>query len=107
MMAMLTALAMLILLPIVLPFLLIGLVLRLVFLPLKLLSFAVRVVFKVVGLAAAIVFAVLGVGLGLLVVAAFAIVLPLLPLLLIAAGIWLVARAIRPQPAVLAVARRA
>ena len=96
----LLALALIVFLPLALPLLLIGLVLRLVFLPLKIVAFALRLVFTVL-------FSVFGLAFGLLAVAAFVVALPLLPVLFIAAGIWLVVRAFRPRPAMLAVARRA
>jgi hypothetical protein len=96
----LLTLALLVILPLALPLLLIGMVLKLVLLPLKIVGFAVRLVFKVL-------FGVFGLAFVLLAVGAFVVLLPLLPLLFIAAGIWLVARAVRPRPAMVAGARRA
>jgi hypothetical protein len=96
----LLALALLVFLPLALPLVLIGLVLRLVLLPLKIVGFALRLVFKVL-------FGVFGLAFALLAVGAFVVLLPLLPLLFIAGGIWLVARAVRPRPVMVAVARRA
>jgi hypothetical protein len=103
----LLALALVVLLPLALPLLLIGLVLRLVLLPLKIVGFALRLVFKLVFGVFGLVFGVFGLVLALLAVGGFVLLLPLLPVLFVAAGIWLVARAFRPRPAMLAVARRA
>ena len=80
---------------VVVPVLLVKLVLFVVLLPFKLVGLVFKVLFGVVGVVASVLMAVVGVVFGVLVVAFLALLLPLLPLLLIA-GIWLAARASRP-----------
>jgi hypothetical protein len=72
----------------------------LLILPFKILGFVLRLVFGIVGAVVGLLFSGLGLGLAVLAVVAVAILAPLLPILLVGMGIWLVVRAARPRPAV-------
>jgi len=80
---------------IVVPLLLVGLALRLaiglVLIPFQLAGFAIRLV---VGLAAGLVVGLVG-----LILAGILLLIPLLPVLAVVAGIWLIVRLSRRQPA--------
>jgi hypothetical protein len=77
----------------------------LVLLPFKLLGLVFKVLFGVVGVVGSVLMAVAGLVFGVLVVAFLALLLPLLPLVLIAGVIWLAVRASRPQAQSIRLAR--
>jgi len=89
---------------VILPLILIKLVLGLIFLPFRLLGLVLRVVFGVtfglVGLVFRLLFSGVGVILALLVVVGVALLVPLIPIVLIGVGLWLLVRstARRPPP---------
>ena len=82
---------------VVLPLLLLKLVLFVVLLPFKILGLVFKVLFGVVGVVGSVLMAVVGAVFSVLAVAFVVLLIPLLPLVVIGAGIWLVARAARPQ----------
>ena len=96
----LVGLAMLVTLPLVFVLVLVKVALALLFLPFKILGFVLRAVTGVLGAVFGLVFSGLGLGLGVLAFLAFAVLIPLLPVVLLGVGIWLVVRALRPRPAV-------
>ena len=79
------------------PLILLKLVVWLVLLPFKLVGLLVKVAFGIVGLVGSILMTVAGAVFGVLAVAFVVLLIPLLPLVLIAGGIWLLVRASRPQ----------
>jgi hypothetical protein len=83
---------------VMLPLLLLKLILGLIWLPFKLLGFALRLVFGLVFGIIGLVFSGAGLLVVLLFVVAFAVVIPLLPILLIGVGLWLLVRAAAPKP---------
>jgi hypothetical protein len=87
---------------VILPLMLIKLVLGLIFLPFKLLGFVFRVVFGVtfgvVGLVFQLLFSGVGLVLALLVLVGLALLVPLIPILLIGAGLWLLVRSTSRRP---------
>lgn len=83
-----------------LPLLLLKLVFGLVALPFKLVGLAFRVVFGVLGGLFRVGFGIVGIVGGILAMAFFVVLLPLLPLLLVGGFVWLMARLARPRPAV-------
>ena len=96
----LLGLAMLAMLPLVFVLVLVKVALALLFLPFKILGFVLRLVTGVLGAVFGLVFSGLGLGLAALAVVAVVVLVPLLPVVLLGAGIWLVVRASRPRPAV-------
>jgi hypothetical protein len=81
---------------VILPLLLLKLVLGLIFLPFKLLGLVFRVVFGVtfgiLGLVFKVLFSGVGLVLALLFVAAVAVLVPLIPILMIGGGLWVLFR---------------
>jgi len=59
-----------------------------------------KLAFGIVGAVIGLVFSGLGLGLTVLALVAVAILAPLLPILLVGLGIWLVVRAARPRTAI-------
>ena len=96
----LVGLAMLVTLPLVFVLVLVKVALALLFLPFKILGFVLKLVTGVLGAVCGLVFSGLGLGLAVLAFVAFAVLIPLMPLVLLGAGIWLVVRATRQRPAV-------
>ena len=90
---------------VVLPLLLLKLAIFLVLLPFKVLGLLLKVVFGLVGVVGSVLMAAVGLLVGALVVAFPAIILPLLPLLLVGAVVWLAVRGSRPQTSVVRLAR--
>ena len=87
---------------VILPLILIKLVLGLIFLPFKLLGVVFRVVFGVtfgvVGLVFRLLFSGVGLVLAVLVVFGLALLVPLIPIVLIGVGIWLLVRSTSRRP---------
>jgi hypothetical protein len=96
----LLALMLVLAVPLILVAFVVKMALLLLFLPFKILGFALKLVTGILGAVFGLVFSGLGLGLAVLAFVAFAVVLPLLPLVLLGAGIWLVVRAARPRTAV-------
>jgi len=86
----------------ILPLILIKLVLGLIFLPFKLLGLVFRVVFGVtfglVGLVFRLLFSGVGLVLALLVAVGVALLVPLIPIVLIGVGLWLLVRSTTRRP---------
>lgn len=87
---------------ILLPLMIVGLVLRLIFgivlLPIRLAGFAIKVTFGLVAAAVGLVLGLIGLAVGLVAVGAV-LLIPLLPFLALACGAWLLWRLARPKPA--------
>jgi hypothetical protein len=87
---------------VILPLILLKVVLGLIFLPFRLLGLVFRIVFGVtfgvVGLVFRLLFSAAGLVLALLVVVGVALLVPLLPVLLIGVGLWLLLRPTAPRP---------
>jgi hypothetical protein len=87
---------------VILPLILIKLVLGLIFLPFKLLGLVFRVVFGVtvgrVGLVFRLLFSGVGLVLALLVAVGVALLVPLVPIVLIGVGLWLLVRSTTRRP---------
>jgi len=83
---------------VILPLLILKVVLGLIWLPFKLLGFVLRLVFGLVFGVIGLVFSAAGVVLALLLAVGLALVVPLLPVLAIGFGIWLLVRAASPKP---------
>src|SRR5438128_3613275 len=87
---------------VILPLILIKLVLGLIFLPFKLLGLVFRVVFGVtfglVGLVFRLLFSGVGLVLALLVAVGVALLVPLIPIVLIGVGLWLLVRSTTRRP---------
>jgi hypothetical protein len=96
----LLALMMVLAVPLVLVAVVVKTALVLLFLPFKILGFVLKLVTGILGAVFGLVFSGLGLGLAVLAFVAFAVVIPLLPLELLGAGIWLLVRAARPRHAV-------
>jgi hypothetical protein len=89
---------------ILLPLLLVKLVVTLILLPFQLVGLLLRVVFGVLGGVFRVGFGIVGLLFGLMAAAFFLVFLPLLPFLLLAGFVWVVARLLRPRPALRVVA---
>ena len=96
----LLALMLVVAVPVILVVITVKLAMTLLFLPFKILGFLFRMVFGVVGAVFGLIFSGLGLGLAVLSMVAVAILAPLLPILLVGLGIWLVVRATRTRTAV-------
>jgi hypothetical protein len=83
---------------VILPLILLKLVLGLILLPFKLLGLVFRVVFGVLGFVFGLLFSGVGLVLGLLIAIGVALLVPLLPVVLIGVGIWLLVRSASPRP---------
>jgi hypothetical protein len=87
---------------VILPLMLIKLVLGLIFLPFKLLGLVFRVVFGVtfgvVGLVFRLLFSGVGLVLALLVAVGVALLVPMIPIILIGVGLWLLVRSTTRRP---------
>ena len=83
---------------VILPLMLLKLVLGLILLPFKLLGLVFRVVFGILGLVFGLLFSGVGLVLALLVAVGVALLVPLLPIVLIGVGIWLLVRSSTPRP---------
>lgn len=82
---------------VILPLMLLKLVLGLILLPFKLLGLVFRVVFGILGLVFGLLFSGVGLVLALLVAVGVALLVPLLPIVLIGVGIWLLVRSSGPR----------
>lgn len=82
-----------------LPLILLRLAIGLVLLPFKLVGVVLKVVFGVVGLVFRVVFSGVGLVFALLAAVFFVVLLPLLPFALLGFGLWLVFRESRPRRA--------
>jgi len=82
-----------------LPLILLRLAIGLVLLPFKLLGVVLKVVFGVVGLVFKVLFSGVGLVFALLAAVFFLVLLPLLPFALLGFGLWLVVREDRPRRA--------
>ena len=89
---------------IVLPLVLLKVLFALVFLPFKILSAVLRLGLGIVGGVFKVGFGLLGLFVGLAATLFVVVLLPLLPLLLVGGFVWLVARAMRPRPALRVIA---
>jgi hypothetical protein len=89
---------------IVLPLLFLKVLFALLFLPFKILGGILRLGFGLLGGLFKLGFGLLGLVFGLLVAAFFLVLLPLLPFLVLGGFVWLVARALRPRPALRVIA---
>jgi hypothetical protein len=89
---------------VVLPLVLLKVLLALVFLPFKILGALFRVAFGLVGGIFKVGFGLLGLFVGLLAAFVVVVLIPLLPLLVLGGIVWLVARALRPRPALRVIA---
>ena len=87
------------------PLILLKLVFWVILLPFKLVGLLFKVAFGVVGLVGSILMAVAGAVFGVIAVVLMALLIPLLPLALVAGGIWLLVRASRPQTTAIRLAR--
>jgi hypothetical protein len=94
------ALGAVVLVPLVILGVLLKLLALLIFLPFKILGGILRLGFGVVGLALKVLFSGIGLAFGLVALVLFAVLIPLLPVLLIAGAVWLVVRSSRPRPLV-------
>lgn len=86
---------------VLIPLMLLGLVLRLIFgivlLPIRLAGFAIKLTFGLVAAMIALVFGLVGLAVGLVAIGAV-LLIPLLPFLALAGCIWLIWRLARPKP---------
>jgi hypothetical protein len=82
------------------PLLLLKLVFSLAFLPFRLVGLAFRLVFGALGGLFRVGFGLVGLVAGILAMAFFVVLLPLLPLLVVGGFVWLLTRLVRPRPAV-------
>ena len=89
---------------VVLPLLLLKLVVFLVLLPFKLIGLALKIVFGVVSVIGSVLMAVAGAVFGVVALAFFVLLLPLLPLVLIGGLVWLLVRASRPPSTAIRIA---
>jgi len=87
---------------VILPLILIKLVLGLIFLPFKLLGLVFRVVFGVtfgvLGLVFRVLFSGVGLVLALLVAVGVALLVPMIPIILVGVGLWLLVRSTTRRP---------
>jgi len=90
---------------VVIPLLLMKLILFVVLLPFKILGLVFKVVFGLLGVVGSVLMAVAGLVFGLLALAFVFLLIPLVPFLVIGAGIWLLVRASRPPTGAIRLAR--
>ena len=96
----LLALAMVVAVPLILVVVVFKVALALLFLPFKILGFVLRLVTGILGAVFGLLFSGLGLGFAVLAFVAVAVLIPLLPLVVLGLGIWIVVRAARPRSAV-------
>ena len=90
---------------VVVPLILLKLFVWLVLLPFKLVGLVLKLAFGIVGVVGSVIVAVLGAVFGVVAVALMALLIPLLPLVLIGGVVWLLVRASRPQSNAIRLAR--
>ena len=83
-----------------LPLLLLKVLFGLVLLPFRLVGLVFRIVFGLFGGLLKVGFGLVGLVVGILALAFFVVLLPLLPFLVVGGFVWLLARLARPRPAV-------